>query len=162
MDSKAERGRPSKLNEFTRNIIIEGVRSGLPYEKCCARARVSYRAYRTWILKGEEELEGEEVTEDEDEVYDRIENRSIYANFVLDHREAEADCIDKWMTQIDTAATGGAWQASAWRLERRYPSDFGRHLLEVTGADGRDLNPPSAITVVEVVRTYQDRASEEE
>ncbi len=47
---------------------------------------------------------------------------------------------------IDKAAADGKWQAAAWKLERRYPSQYGRQekrLLEHSGeikADKEDID----------------------
>lgn len=31
-----------------------------------------------------------------------------------------------WLAKIEKAATDGNWQAAAWKLERRYPDEYGR------------------------------------
>ena len=40
--------------------------------------------------------------------------------------QAEAQGAVKALEQIRAAAQGGAWQAAAWMLERRYPNEYGR------------------------------------
>jgi hypothetical protein len=37
------------------------------------------------------------------------------------------------------AAASLDWRAAAWILERRYPADYGRNVLEVTGSAGGPL-----------------------
>ncbi len=41
-------------------------------------------------------------------------------------KEAEAAALVGWLAKIEKAANEGAWQAAAWKAERRYPQDFGR------------------------------------
>jgi hypothetical protein len=46
----------------------------------------------------------------------------------------------KWLARIEQAASEH-WQAAAWKLERRYPKDYGRSVQqhEVGGPDGGPL-----------------------
>ena len=39
-------------------------------------------------------------------------------------------------THLLKIAADDAWQASAWILERRFPDEYGRRPVEVTGKDG--------------------------
>jgi len=41
-------------------------------------------------------------------------------------KEAEGAAVVGWLAKIEKAASDGNWQAAAWKLERRYPEDFGR------------------------------------
>jgi hypothetical protein len=68
--------------------------------------------------------------------------------FVERIREAEGRAVIGWLAKIEKAATDGNWQAAAWKLERRYPENYGRQRLELTGKDGDEL-------VIKVV--YEDK-----
>ena len=37
---------------------------------------------------------------------------------------------------IEQAAKDGTWQAAAWKLERRYPQEYGKTVQEHQGKDG--------------------------
>ena len=52
--------------------------------------------------------------------------------------EAEGRAAIGWLAKIEAAASEGNWQAAAWKLERRYPRQFGKTIQEQhhTGADG--------------------------
>jgi hypothetical protein len=52
-------------------------------------------------------------------------------------KEALAQAEIQDVTMITQAAMNGAWQAAAWRLERKFPGRWGRKpIVEVTGKDG--------------------------
>ena len=36
-----------------------------------------------------------------------------------------------WLAKIEQAANQGHWQAAAWKLERRYPQEYGRTVQNV-------------------------------
>ncbi len=59
-----------------------------------------------------------------------------YASFAVSINEAEGAAMVGWLAKIEQAANEGAWQAAAWKLERRYPHEYGRSAVEVSGRDG--------------------------
>ena len=49
------------------------------------------------------------------------------------------------LRQIEKAAKSGCWQASAWRLERKFPQRWGRKICaEITAPDEKPPQPPAA------------------
>jgi cell wall assembly regulator SMI1 len=46
---------------------------------------------------------------------------------------AEGQAVIRWLEQIEHAAMQGNWQAAAWKLERRYPDQYGRHVIQHDG-----------------------------
>lgn len=54
---------------------------------------------------------------------------------------AEGKAAVKWLSVIEQAANDGTWQAAAWKLERRYPNQYGKTVVnnQITGADGKEL-----------------------
>lgn len=93
-------GRPSKYTPEYTDKILEAVRLGAPLTHACNYAGVHFDTFNEW--------------------------RKIHPEFSVAVKEAEASMVKTCLSQIDTAATNGNWQAAAWRLERRYPHEFGR------------------------------------
>ena len=46
-------------------------------------------------------------------------------------KEAEGRAAVGWLAKIEQAANQGHWQAAAWKLERRYPQEYGRTVQNV-------------------------------
>ena len=46
-------------------------------------------------------------------------------------QRAEGEAAVGWLAKIEQAAAAGAWQAAAWKLERRYPEDYGRSVQQL-------------------------------
>lgn len=64
-----------------------------------------------------------------------------HPEFVQALAESEGKAALRWLAKIEQEATNGTWQAAAWKLERRYPRDYGRtvHEQEISGKDGAPL-----------------------
>jgi len=58
-----------------------------------------------------------------------------FLQFFKDIKEAEGKAAFEWLDKIEKAANEN-WQAAAWKLERRYPGDYGRTRVEHTGEGG--------------------------
>ena len=92
--------RPSKYTPETVARIVEALEQGATYEAAAAHAGISYETFNAW--------------------------RKGFPEFPEAVKKAEAKAELHWLEQIETAAAEGAWQAAAWRLERRYPARWGR------------------------------------
>jgi hypothetical protein len=57
---------------------------------------------------------------------------------IVGHYEGQAGV--KWLAKIEREASEGSWQAAAWKLERRYPNDYGRKVVDQR-TSGADVNP---------------------
>ena len=110
----------SKFTNKRRAIILDAVASGATYQLAAKAANITARTLEIWRKKGEDEPDSE------------------YAVFLAEFEMAEGRTAVKWLKLIDQAAAGGTWQAAAWKLERRYPSEYGRTVTqqEHTGKDG--------------------------
>lgn len=110
-------GRPSKLTPETQQRIVQAIEVGATYELAAQYGGVHYDTFRRWMEQGGAAKAGRFF-----EFYEAI-------------KAAEGKAAIKWLALIDKAAVD-TWQAAAWKLERRYPRDYGRTVQEVSGPDG--------------------------
>ena len=104
-------GRPSKLTPETQTRIVQAIRVGATYELAAQFGGIAYNTFNEWMKKGENAKAGR------------------YRDFYEAVKEAEGDAAIKWLAVIDKAAAD-SWQAAAWKLERRYPNEYGRRVVD--------------------------------
>lgn len=115
-------GRPTKFTPDTCNRILSAIRNGNTYEASAHYGGVSYDTLREWIKRGQEETAGE------------------FSEFFEAIKSAEAKAEVESVALIRQAAQEGQWQAAAWFLERRKPSDWGRKdRHEISGINGEAI-----------------------
>jgi len=108
MPRRKKTGRPSKLTPACTNAIVTAIKVGTPFVHAAHAAGISYDTFRKWIVRGMDEESGP------------------FKKFFNDVKKAEGEFVLNNLAIIQKAAMDGAWQAAAWKLERRYPQDFGR------------------------------------
>lgn len=130
-------GRKTKLTDEIIKKICAGIEAGLSQKQAAIHATVSESTYHRWKAKGENAKSG------------------IFREFWERLKKAEIKIRKKHLDRIDKAASGRQtsiekrvkrdqkgnviertviskvlapqWQASAWILERKFPSEFGRN-----------------------------------
>jgi len=118
----AKRGAPSKFNEDRAERLLQAVRGGNYLETAARFAGISYPTLRRWIQKADDPDAPPEYEEFRD---------------ALEKARADAEVLA--LAKIQKAATEGAWQASAWYLERSAPEKWGRRdtsRVELVGDGG--------------------------
>lgn len=100
--------------------IVTAIKQGATYELAAQYGGVAYNTFNEWMKRGQEETEGE------------------FTEFHEAIKSAEGQAAVKWLRVIEKAGRE-SWQAMAWKLERRYPHDYGRQVQEHTV----DLPPDS-------------------
>lgn len=102
----------TKLNEQTQAVLVEAIRKGNYIDNAAAMAGIAESSYYHWIERGDADIEAGKVT--------------IYSEFseAIKRAKAEGEQID--LDLIADAAGKGNWQAAAWRLERRFPTKWGK------------------------------------
>jgi hypothetical protein len=98
------KGRPTKLTPETQKKITDALQLGATYEHACNYAGIAYNTFNEWMK-----------------------HKPDFNEIV---KEAEGKATVGWLARIEQAAKDGAWQAAAWKLERRYPHDYGRTVSE--------------------------------
>jgi hypothetical protein len=116
--------RPTKYTEATIERLEHAIGLGASYVQACGYAGISFQTFNEW--------------------------RSTNPAFSDRLQKAEAQGVVGWLTKIEKAATDGNWQAAAWKLERRYPADYGRReAIEHTGKDGGPIQTRGTLTAEE-------------
>lgn len=114
------RGRPIKLDQTIHDKIYTAIRSGNYIETAAAYAGINKTTLYEWLKRGERAIQTAEAT-----------GRKIpakeqpFASFsnAIEKALAEAEMND---VKRITAAARKDWHAAAWRLERKFPSRWGR------------------------------------
>ena len=105
----AAKGAKSKFTQATIDAITQAIELGATYRRACAAAGISEETFSQW--------------------------RQHKSGFSEAIEKAEAVFVEKHLKVIQAAGTtDGTWQASAWMLERRYPSEYGKQVQEHQGA----------------------------
>ena len=115
-------GRTTKMTGDVEIKLMQAIKLGATHSMACAYAGISLTTFYAWKSKN---------TQFSDAV-----------------KEAEATGAITWLAKIEKAASDGSWQAAAWKLERRYPNDYGRRDGSKT-----DQEPHEAAQNAEQVRS---------
>jgi transposase len=137
-------GRPTKLTPETVKKLTDAIQSGATYELACKYAGITYSLFASWRARGLAEVARRDNPRVKDGTPEWI-TEQPFLDFFEAIQKAEGNAALGWLLKIEQAANQGHWQAAAWKLERRYPQDYGRKVHEVQGKDGGPV-------VVEVLR----------
>lgn len=133
----AKIGRPTALTDDTIERIVTALSQGATYLLAAKYGGVSYNTFNEWCKRGAKELERREG--DVKEGTPLWEKEQPFVDFYERVQNAEATAAIGWLAMIQKSATDGNWTAAAWKLERRYPQDYGRKTVDVTHS-GKDSN----------------------
>ena len=97
-------GRTTQRTPENAKRICDAIKMGATYELACAYAGLSADTFQRW--------------------------RKADAAFAAQIKEAEGAAAVGWLLKIEKAANDGEWQAAAWKLERRYPEQYGRRVQD--------------------------------
>lgn len=126
---KRRPGRPTKLTPETQAKICDAIRAGNYLETSAAFAGIDKSTLYAWLRKG------------------AAAKRGIHVEFSRAIEKAMADAEARDVALIGKAAADGTWQASAWRLERKYPDRWGRterHRIDATVISA-EVDPNAAV-----------------
>jgi hypothetical protein len=114
----------SKLTPEVHENIIKLIRIGVPHKHAAQANGIDESTYYNWMKWGSKKKNG------------------IYFEFFKSVKKAESESIARDVAQIEKAASEGRWQASAWRLERRHPEEWGlkyEEKIQHSGNIGSDI-----------------------
>lgn len=105
-------GRKTKYTPERVEKILQAIRLGATYKIACAYAGINPDTFYEWLKRHPE-----------------------FADAV---KQAEGVGAIGWLEKIERAANDGEWTAAAWKLERRYPDDYGRRVQDtrISGPGG--------------------------
>lgn len=134
---RAGQGYPSKFTPATLKKLREGFELGMPKKRAARLAGISHQTLANWENDPEKGPKIAELIE-----------------------EAEATAEMRWLRIIEEAALADTknWTAAAWRLERKWPEEYGRR-------ERTDMNHSGAVTVrteIEYVNNWRETATVEE
>lgn len=124
--------RPTKYTPDAVDRICEAIRLGATYELAAGYGGVTYETFNTW--------------------------RQEKPEFSAQVKAAESVGAIGWLQKIEAAADE-SWQAAAWKLERRFPGDYGRTVVDQKHSGQVDLAITTAKQVLRVDGGIEQRAS---
>lgn len=132
---KLQPGQPcvtSKLTDALTERLCAEIRRGLPYGTCCRLVHLGERSFENWMARAEVEMEEGKHSE--------------YVDFYYKVREANAEAqrtVHALVLESNPTLI----------LTRRWPKDYPseRQLLELSGAGGSPLVPPTVRIITEQV-----------
>lgn len=116
-------GRKPVLTDPVRAKILDALRAGNQVETSHLFAGISKAVYRETLAR--------------DEAFQEQVDRAI--------ADGQANFLAR-IAMAGTAKERPQWQALAWILERRFPKQFGRRLVEVSGRDGGPIEVEHDLT----------------
>lgn len=119
--------RPTKLTPAVQQKIVDAITVGAIYELAAQYAGIAYATFNNWMARGRAEAARLETPGARPR-----KSETPYLEFLEAVKKAEGSAAVGWLAVIERAATE-TWQAAAWKLERRYPKDYGRQVQEQAG-----------------------------
>jgi len=117
--------------------LEQAILIGATYELAAKYAGISIATFDKWRKQAETAKEGTPLAD----LRDRL-------------TQAEGRAAIGWLAKIERAASEGNWQAASWKLERRYPDQYGRtgvQKLAFTDATGEH----SAVPQLQIVLSQE-------
>lgn len=112
----ASGGRPSKFTQETVDAVVKWLKLGYYQEDAAIMAGISKSTFYGWLKKADE---GDER----------------FLEFSDAVKKARAESEGAHIMNIRKAADNGVWQASAWFLERSYPTKWGKKNPDLISED---------------------------
>lgn len=105
-------GRKPLLNADMQEAIIQAINLGATRRLASQFVGIDEHTFMNWMKWGEED------------------GTEPYLSFFTAVVKAEGRAAVQWLAQIEQASRTGTWQAAAWKLERKYPHEYGRSVVE--------------------------------
>lgn len=109
-------GRPSKFTPDRVDTLVKWLKLGYYIDEACSMAGIHRDTYYAWLKKAE----------------DGVPEFSDFSDTI---KKARAEAEGAHIMNIRKAADNGVWQASAWFLERAYPTRWGKKNPDLINED---------------------------
>lgn len=124
--------RPTKLDRDIQNDIVIAIRAGNYIETAAAYAGISKNTLYDWLRRGARERE--RLANNKRAKPRKAEQPFVEFSDAVEKALAEAEVRD---VALIAKAAAEQWQAAAWRLERKFPTRWGKRMsLEHSGPEG--------------------------
>ena len=139
-------GAPTKITPEIIEKLRSALATGCYVETAAGHAEIDRTTFQAWVKRGAKERDhrakGGRPRKREELFYQ--------LSIVIEKAIADAELTS--LARINKAGRDGAWQADAWRLERRSPDRWGRRRVDVGGVKGA----PIAVSWAELVETIEE------
>lgn len=109
-------GRPSKFTPERVDTLVKWLKLGYYIDEACSMAGIHRDTYYAWLKKADEGIQE-------------------FSDFSDTIKKARAEAEGAHIMNIRKAADNGVWQASAWFLERAYPTRWGKKNPDLINED---------------------------
>jgi hypothetical protein len=120
--------RPTKLTAEVQRTLTFALQEGASIEHACDYAGIDEATYHRWVQRGEEAAAGDEAFSEFCEAVTRARGRGVVTDLLA----------------ISDAVRCHDWHAAAWRLQHRYPQEYGAK-LKISG------DPDAPLTVLQAL-----------
>lgn len=128
-------GRPTEWAGEIQEKVVSALRAGAYPETAAAFAGISVDTFRAWIKRGEHEERKIKAHPE----YVRNEDEQPYLDFLVATKDAIAEGEMRDLANI-AQHSRKSWQASAWRLERRFQDRYSlKNRHEHSGPEGKPI-----------------------
>lgn len=127
--------RPTKLDDKLQKRLADAIKLGMSRERAAYFCGITRQTFQGWLSRGEKAKAGK------------------FKAFFDTIKKAESEAIGIHLKNIHNASAGGAWQASAWMLERRYPKEYGKNRT--------DDEPGTAKSIADAISIIRGEKKEE-
>ena len=115
-------GRPTKLTPELHYTLLFALGEGASDAHACAYAGITTQTLANWLARGEAGAEGDEAFFGLFEAVTRARGQGVVTDLLT----------------ISHAVRAGDWKAAAWRLQHRYPAEYGAK-LQISGDQDHPL-----------------------
>lgn len=134
---------PLELTEEKQKRFLRAIQLGCPIKDACGCAGFSV----SWFLECKAKVLSNP----------RAASSRAFVGFLDRIKEAEGEATARWLAAIEKAAADGAWQAAAWKLERRRGMSV-KIKQELTGKDGEAIKFESESELDQALSKDETRA----